>query len=390
MRPRFSALLPIIALILCFAALPGLTAALPQKAADKEIKMGKEASKQVEKECKIVTDPKYTSRLEKIGRSLADIANTSIVKAAYGNSQIAKFNYTFKVVDDKTVNAFSLPGGYIYVNKGLLDYVQSDDELAAVLAHEVAHAAHHHMAQLLKVENKLDNQMLFLLLAGMFAKMDGNALANLMVGAQLFKVAKTNGYGRKAEADADATGVLYMTGAGYNPVGMLTFLERLAKDNDSKPAMVMGILQTHPDPKDRCHSVLQEIESLGLPVNRRAVTKCVKAVTVPSWVKGMPVTHVILGDRVIFDPAPIGNTLTSNQRAEFIASKINQFLDTEPTIRKLKVSSDGRTLYGDDEPILVITDEDCKFYEKTAAELSGMAMDALKRTLWREALARIK
>ena len=78
----------------------------------------------------------------------------------WGSSQLKQFNYTFRVVDDKDVNAYSLPGGFIYVNKGLLDYVHSDDELAGVLAHEITHASHHHMVKLMHEQSKIQNVLL--------------------------------------------------------------------------------------------------------------------------------------------------------------------------------------------------------------------------------------
>src|SRR5207247_1497435 len=94
-------------------------------------------------------------RLNKIGQEIAAVANVEKVPALWGNAEVKKFSYTFKIVDDKDVNAYSLPGGFVYVNKGLLDYIHSDDELAGVLGHEIAHAAHHHMMKLLKEQSKM-------------------------------------------------------------------------------------------------------------------------------------------------------------------------------------------------------------------------------------------
>src|SRR5919199_1156903 len=104
------------------------------------------------------------------GASAPAATNANPVPATYGSEKIVPYNYQFFVVDDKDVNAFSLPGGYIYVNKGLLDYVQSDDELAGVLGHEVIHAAHHHVAKLEREQHRLGNQMAIGLLAAILAR----------------------------------------------------------------------------------------------------------------------------------------------------------------------------------------------------------------------------
>src|SRR5579872_2476080 len=119
------------------------------KAEDPEVKLGRENAAENDKNIKLVTDAAVVDRVNRIGQEIAAVANSVEIPAIWGTPNVKKFAYTFKVVDDKDVNAYSLPGGFIYVNKGLLDYVHSDDELAGVLAHEITHAAHHHMVKLM-------------------------------------------------------------------------------------------------------------------------------------------------------------------------------------------------------------------------------------------------
>jgi hypothetical protein len=354
-----------------------------------EVKMGREAAVDVEKEKKVITDPAVTERVERIGKAIAEIANLDVVPATYGNSEIYKFDYKFKVIEDESVNAFSLPGGIIYVHKGLLDYVQSDHELAGVLAHEIAHSAHHHMTYLLKEQSKLDGQIALVLIAGMLTKVNSRDLGHLLIGAQLVRIARASGYGQKAEADADVVAVAYMAKAGYNPVGSLTFMERLAHDYAASPSLDLGIMQTHPAPADRCKCVTAQIKALGLPINRRAVTDSLKAVTEPTMVGDKTIVQVKLGGKVIFEAAPIESVVTSQQRADVVATKINQLLDTDPVVREISIGSDGRTILARGEPIMVVTSQDGDLLGKPATEVAALAASLLRRAIWGEMVSRL-
>jgi hypothetical protein len=386
MRKRNPAILILAALIL---AAGSALASSVEDMAKSEIKMGKEGAVEVEKEQKLLTDAKVTERVEKIGQAIAAIANSDVVPASYGKSDIYKFDYKFKVVDDESVNAFSLPGGIIYINKGLLDYVESDHELAGVLAHEVAHSAHHHMTYLIKEQSKLDGQIALVLLAGMLTRISSRDLGHILIGAQLLRIAKTSGYGQKAENDADVSAVAYVAKAGYNPVGSLTFMERLAHDYGARPALDLGIMQTHPIPTERCKTVTAQIKALGLPINRRAVTKAVKAVTEESEVGGLKIAQVKLGDQVLFEAAPIESVLTSEQRAEAVATKVNQLLDSDPVVREITLGSDGRTVLARGEAIVVVTPQDADLIGKPPSEVAAQAASILRRTVWAEMVTRL-
>ena len=143
-----------VKILLMAAVLVAVTAvaAFPNKS--REARTGQENSEQIEQSVKLVTDEAILDRVNSIGQKLAEVAKTCEVQAGYGTSDLADFTYTFKVIEDNDINAMSLPGGYIYVNSGLLDFVKSDDELAGVLAHEIAHCAHHHVAVLTQKQSK--------------------------------------------------------------------------------------------------------------------------------------------------------------------------------------------------------------------------------------------
>ena len=138
------------AVVLLSGYLTGTCTAQPP-VEDPEIKIGREAHEEMLKSgMKLISDSAMLSRVTAIGARLANVANKTVIPATYGTENRTPYTYRFHIVDDKDVNAFALPGGWLYVNKGLLDYVQSDDELAGVLAHEVIHAAHHHILKLQK------------------------------------------------------------------------------------------------------------------------------------------------------------------------------------------------------------------------------------------------
>lgn len=378
---RFTSLL-----VVCLVLL-SLAVSADQEAMKREVRMGREGCIEIEKIHKILDDPEITERVEGIGKALAEVANSEVVEASYGKPDIYPFDYKFKVLDEDDINAFSLPGGFIYLNKGLVEYAQSDHELAGVIAHEIAHAAHHHMTHLLKEQSKLDGQIALLLLAGMLSRIDTTDLGHLLIGAQLVKIAKTSGYGQKAEWDADATGVHYTIKAGFNPVGSLTFLERLAKDHSARPTVDMGIMQTHPAPKDRSKALVAQIRSLGMPVNRRAVMDALKAEVEPAVVGERETVRVVLGKDVLFEPAPISDVITAEQRAEAIATKVNQLLDSEPVFREVTV--DGGTVLARGEPIIMVTPQDGDLVGRPVQEMATEAADTLRRAIWQEMIARI-
>ena len=371
--------------VFAFVVLLALPSAAPaQSIGDAEILMGRRAVREVEKNIELVEDPEILLRVRTIGAAVAHAANSLEVPSTYGTGSITEFKYTFKVIDTDEVNAFCLPGGYVYIHKGLLDYVESDHELAGVLAHEIAHAAHHHMAYLIREQGRLDTRIALVLLAGIVGNVDTKDLGHVLVGAQLVRIAFSSGYGQEAEADADRTAIAYVQAAGYNPVGLLTFMERLARDHAAKPQMDMGIFRTHPLSTHRARAMVSQIEGLGLPIRRREVTNAVKAVAEKIEVDGRRECCVKLGGSVILRPAPVGGVLTAEERADAIAAGINRLLDQEPPIRRIKLDSDGRTVSVCGEPVFAVTEQDAALNGKSPAELAEQAAETLRTFVWRQ------
>ncbi|MEW6075440.1 MAG: Maf family nucleotide pyrophosphatase [Candidatus Omnitrophota bacterium] len=206
---------------------------------EKEVQMGRSVANQIEKEYKLADDPLIQKRVQDIGKKIAAVADRKDI------------DYTFKVLDDDEVNAVSLPGGFIYVFKGVLDKVRNDDELAAVLAHEVGHVVARHSIKKLQA---MTGYSVLMILASQAPQ--GADVAN---AAEAAFVTILLGYARDDELLADQLGARYTKAAGYNPAAMISFLQTLEDVNRRKPLRPKSYLKTHPYVPDRIRVVKQEL-----------------------------------------------------------------------------------------------------------------------------------
>lgn len=177
---------------------------------DKERKLGDEAAREIDGQARIVTGP-VADWVSSVGERLAAVSNP-------------EFKYSFKVVEGKEINAFALPGGHVYVFTGLRKVAQTEDELAAILAHEITHAEDHHYARQSSKDGKRG------LLLGVLSAVVG--LPNLAHQAlSMANLATSLKYSRTSETEADLKGMERMARAGFDPQGMVSVLERLAKED---------------------------------------------------------------------------------------------------------------------------------------------------------------
>jgi len=211
---------------------------------DREINIGRSMSKEIEKKFKLVQDPLMQKRVDDIGRKVASVSDRKDI------------DYTFKVMEGEEVNAVSLPGGFVYVNKGLVDKVKDDNELAGVLAHEVGHIVARHSIK------KLQALMGYSLLR--IATIPVAKNGQVTNAADIAFTELLLGYGREDELLADQLAARYSKSAGYDPHGIITFLEKLQEENRRKPLMPKTYFKTHPYPPDRIRVVKQE---LGEPLD---------------------------------------------------------------------------------------------------------------------------
>jgi predicted Zn-dependent protease len=358
-----------------------LASAAESDLGENEVSLGKEAAAQIVKEYKLIKDEDVIKRVNAIGARLSAVANKKEVQAGYGSPKITPFNYTFTVLDDPDVNAFCVPGGYVYVCKGLMDFIQSDHELAGVLAHEVTHASHHHMTFLLRKQAAANTQTAVALLAAMLGNVKGTNMSNLLLGMQLYQIARLNSWSREAENDADHGGVTYAHEAGYNPVGLLTFLERLARRPE---ATDLGIYRTHPVDAERITNVKALITGQGLPLNRRQTIRAGKAEVRIVTADTITFPEVVIYDSIILRPASIIGT-SAQQRADETAARINKLLDSGVGQYEIKSNSMG-IVSARGQSIVTITDADAKNTGKTIQQATKDAAAAIRQVIWREML----
>ena len=203
------------------------------KGTESEVRLGRQLAAEVDKEAKFIDDPIITEYVNRVGQNIVLHSD-------------AKIPFTIKVIDSDEVNAFALPGGFFYVNKGLLLAADNEAELAGVMAHEIAHVAARHA-----MENEAKMRALNIgMLAGIL--LGGPILGNVLYnGGSFFEGMAFLKFSRGAEAEADRLGVQYMWAAGYDPGAMATMFEKLEAKNKKKPGTLAKMFQDHPAPADR-------------------------------------------------------------------------------------------------------------------------------------------
>ncbi len=205
---------------------------------EKEVRQGREAAAEVDRQAKFVDDPVITEYVNRVGQNIVLHSD-------------AKVPFTIKVIDSDEVNAFALPGGFFYVNKGLILAADNEAELAGVMAHEIAHVAARHA-----VENQTKASLLE------YAALGGSIFLGGIPGMIYQNTAGIGLLGifmkfsRGAEEEADKLGVQYMYAAGYDPGAMATMFEKLEAKNKKKPGFIARAFSTHPAPPDRRASAL--------------------------------------------------------------------------------------------------------------------------------------
>lgn len=208
----------------------------------REIDLGREMDKEIRRKFKIVSEPALNNRLERIGQRVASTSDRKDIP------------YYFSVIKDEELNAFTIPGGFVYVNKGLMD-AANNDELACVLAHEIGHLAARHSVK--RLQAVLGYQIIIGIALGVSGASNVGSAMDV-----IFNVVNL-GYSRSDEDLADRLAVRYARRSGFNPQGMVTFFQKLQREAEKKGGSSrLAFLSSHPPLEKRIENVKNEISML--------------------------------------------------------------------------------------------------------------------------------
>lgn len=211
---------------------------------DKEIALGKSLAQDVEKQAKIINDPIIAEYVNRVGQNL--VRNSD-----------AKVPFTIKVIDSDDVNAFALPGGFFFVNSGLILAADNEAELAGVMAHEIAHvAARHGTRQATRGEIAQLGMIPLMLFSYGWTGYGLYEAASVLVPVAFLK------FSRGFESEADMLGLQYMYKTGYDPTAFVDFFEKIETLEKKKPGTVSKVFSTHPPTEDRIKAAQENIQKM--------------------------------------------------------------------------------------------------------------------------------
>ena len=211
---------------------------------DTDIKVGKQYAMMVEQTAKMVQDPVINEYVNRIGQNL--VRNSD-----------AKVPFTIKVIDSDEINAFALPGGFFYVNSGLILAADEEAELAGVMAHEIAHVAARHAMQQMTRMQYASLATIPLMFVGSWGIYEAASLAiNLALPITFLK------FSRNFESEADYLGLQYMYKTGYDPQAFVSFFEKIEAKDKQKPGTLARAFASHPPTPDRIEKAQAEIKRI--------------------------------------------------------------------------------------------------------------------------------
>lgn len=345
-------------------------------------------------------------------------------------------DYNVKVIEDDQLNAFTLPNGHIYLSRGLLDFASSDDEIAAVIAHEIGHTARMHVTRGQAKTKPLQWVSLAALLAMLKGGRSGADIAQM---TPYLLTGIVNSYSIEFEKEADHAAIDELKGTKYNPSALVTFMQRLGEEEKRRPKVELGIFQTHPASPERATAALKAIADAGLTYAPRAVSGTRQALVVegidrasvrfgslslielalrpdevaanakiaapkaplqpvstvaksntgpPQKTTSPPIPYVSSVKATASVPNTIFKTSSAGVRAQAVATRINQMLRDNLKWHEITVRADGKEarLFARETEIARATIADARLQNMTPLALAQKWKANFGRLFWSETL----
>ncbi len=370
---RWLSLIVSLSLLACIAV---PQSSIPQEVTEQEKKLGEEAVKEFEQKVKIVNDHPMLPQIRQIIARLVPVTERS------------KMSYTVKVVEDKEPNAFTFPGGFMYVTTGLLELAESEHELAAVLAHEIAHNTRLHPIRMIRKESRLSIPILLAMLAAVFIRGETSMQAAQIV-SQVVQVLML-GYSRDMEREADEAAFVYLQRAGFNPVGLLTFFEKLSRleKQSLPPQFLPGYWTTHPAIDERINSIKRWLTAEGMPINRRPVTKALQVEVKEVEENGRKLAALLLSGEELCRFVPLEKH-SALERAQEAAKNLDTALEmgAQAFDFQTKATSDSVIVLVAFRPLWTLTPSDIAVNQSSPEQLAARIKQTISRSFLRERLS---
>jgi predicted Zn-dependent protease len=286
---------------------------------DSQVAMGRQYSQQIEHAAKLVTDPVVTEYVNRIGQNL--VRNSD-----------SKVPFTIKVIDTDEINAFALPGGFFYVNSGLILAADNEAELAGVMAHEIAHVAACHVAREQTRSNIVNLASIPLIFVpGGWAVYEATQAA-MTIGVPLTFMK----FSRNFESEADFLGMEYMYKTGYDPQSFISFFEKIEAQEKKKPGAISKAFSSHPMTPDRVTHAQQEMATV-LPPREEYVLNTSEFDQVKSRLASLENKHKVQNDKSNGDRPTLRRSTADNPNNGTGTGTQND--DDRPTLKRNDGSS---------------------------------------------------
>lgn len=332
-----------------------------------EVKLGTQISKEIEAHFRAVTAPAQVERLTRVGETLARVVDRQ------------DLTYHFKILDIPGVNALSVPGGWVYVTSGMMKFVRSDDELGAVLAHELTHINHRHYY----IQQERASHMTPALIIAAAVSILAHSPAPL-IGGQLATQGAMSDYQRDLEKDADLNGISYLMKTPYAPVAMLTLMEHISEgERYSGLPTDLGIYQDHPAAAERVAYIRTDLLRRSIPLVRRLSVGYLKLSLDPQTATGgQPVTIRVDGEPILTIGAAVEGR-SPGERAQTVAERLDAFFNRDPAPFDVRAASvqDRWSVIGGEMVLFEVTAQDAAYAQTSPRGLADLIRTRLARVI---------